>query len=199
VCGARAETIVVPTRRDAPTRHFFRKAVAPAPKPPTMPRPNHRQKNVMGVRLDAFGVRQHRVMSSRQAAVALGTRKGGLHSAAKGVAHRWTSEGARKAALKSWKRRKFNRRINARVGMKAKRRPPLWREPLRVHYAATPTRGIWYDLALQQWFRWVADPDGGDPTKHRLSERAALTALGHLPSKAGYIPDTVTPVIRKKR
>jgi aldehyde:ferredoxin oxidoreductase len=122
-------------------------------------------------------------MSSRTAAQVLGGQKGGLKSAALGTAYRWTTETARKAAVKSWtKRRKFNKRIGTRVGMKTNRRPRLWREPLRQYYAENMTRHITYNLFSGQWYR----------LGRIVSERAALTALGHLSTVRGFIPDSVT-------
>lgn len=175
---------------------------------PTCP-PDHHRKVVMAVRLRGTGTPEHMTMSSRKAAQMLGAQKGGLAIAAAGTAHRWTSESARKAAVKSWtKRRKFNKRIGARVGMKTNRRPNLWREPLRAYYREHPTRGV----------QWVAHPIGHaaqsvrvgdtvmygywkrvypDGTERHISERAALTALGHLSSKRGFIPDSVMAVKRK--
>lgn len=188
---------------------FFRKGLvanAPPrpPKPVRPPAPDHKRKIVMGVRISATGKREHRTMSSRKAAWVLAGQKGGLTSAASGKSHRWNSETARKAAIKSWtKRRKFNKRIGARVGMVAKKRTGLWREPLRAYYAQHPTRGITW--IPQVWFSadtptnsgyWArVNADGGE---RRLSERQALTALGHLKSSKGYIPDTITPVPRRR-
>jgi hypothetical protein len=137
---------------------------------------------------------EHKTMASRKAAQVLGGQKGGLKSSANGTAHRWTPETARKAAIKSWtKRRKFNRRIMARVGVKANRAKGLWREPLRAYYAENPTRGITYYMDVKAWFRQ------GTPTvqARELSERAALTALGHLSTDRGFIPDSITPVHRR--
>lgn len=168
---------------------------------PTKPVPDHRRKIVMGVRVNALGVREHKTMSSRHAAIVLGGQKRGMAAAASGKAHRWTSETARKAARKSWtKRRKFNKRIGARVGMKANRRKPLWREPLRAYYAENPTRGIRYSPSTKLWLREMFDistTEGKLGTFSRaISERAALTALGHLASSGGFIPDSITPVPR---
>lgn len=177
------------------SRSFFRKArnVAHAPKPPKRIVPNHKRKVVMGVRLTGTGVQEHKTMSSRKAAQVLGGQKGGLKSSSLGTAHRWTPEEARKAAIKSWtKRRKFNKRINARVGMVANRRPGLWREPLRAYYAENPTRGITCERDVCSGWEWARD---GRP----ISERAALQALGHLKSPRGYIPDSITPVIHPSR
>jgi hypothetical protein len=141
---------------------------------------------------------EHKTMASRKAAQVLGAQKGGLKVSALGTAHRWTSETARKAAIKSWtKRRKFNRRIMARVGVKANRAKGLWREPLRAYYAENPSRNIqWVSHfgagSVGHWNRTYADG-----TVRTISERAALTALGHLSTDRGFIPDSITPVHRK--
>jgi hypothetical protein len=146
----------------------------------------------MGVRRTAVGTREFKTMSSRKAARVLGGQRGGLQAAVSGKAHKWTTETARKAAHKSWtKRRKFNKRIGTRVGMVVNKRKPLaprafWRE----YYAENPTRGISCVYIGLGW-EWVRE---GRP----ISERAALIALGHLKSSRGYIPDTITPVPRQK-
>jgi hypothetical protein len=176
-------------------RQFFRKgisakAVVRPPKPEPVRPPDHKRKIVMAVRLRGTGTMEHKTMASRKAAQVLGAQKGGLKSSALGTAHRWTTETARKAAIKSWtKRRKFNRRIMARVGVKANRAKGLWREPLRAYYAENPTRGIWYDKESKTWSRL--------DVSRLISERAALTALGHLSTDRGFIPDSITPVHRK--
>jgi hypothetical protein len=172
------------------TRQFFKRGrIAKAtPKPPKPPKPpDHRDKLVMGTRVTELG-KKTQAMTSAQAARVMHGRRCGLLAAERGTAYRWTSETARKAAVKSWtKRRKFNHRIGTRIGVKAARRAPCWREPLRQYYAENPTRGITFNTFTQQWYR----------DNRIVSERAALVALGHLPSKAGYIPDTIQPIYRK--
>ena len=67
---------------------------------------------------------QYRAMSSREYAMQLGRQKGGQIAQARGTAHRWTSEEARKAARKVWKTRwKMNKRIGIRLGRPAKNLP----------------------------------------------------------------------------
>lgn len=174
------------------TRRFFLKGVAAkaTPKPPKpAPPPDHRGKLVMGTRITEMG-KTTKGMSSAQAARVMSGRRCGLLAASRGTSHRWTSETARKAAVKSWtKRRKFSKRIGTRVGMKAARRPAQWREPLRAYYAEVPTRGITFNTFTQEWYR----------DNRKVSERAALVALGHLPSKAGYIPDSIKPLWRRNQ
>lgn len=182
------------------SRQFFKKArlVVPKPKVVKPPKPDHKRKVVMGVRTTATGTLEHKAMSSRKAAQILGGQKGGLRIAALGLAHRWTSETARKAARKSWdKRRKFNKRIGRRLGDPANRRPKLWREPLRAYYAENVTKGIGYVRETKTWGRFHVV--GGALTVRCISERAALIALGHLKSPRGYIPDTITPITRKSK
>lgn len=191
-------------KNNNPRSYFLKglrtKAVVAArpPKPPPVRPPDHHRKVVMGVKLHPTGKREHKTMASRKAAQVLGGQKGGLKSSNLGTAHRWTTETARKAAIKSWtKRRKFNKLIQARVGMRANRRAPLWRAPLRAYYAENPTRGIQFiPVFWQNWLGpcWIRTT--GDITR-QISERAALTALGHLRSSSGYIPDTITPVVRR--
>jgi hypothetical protein len=186
------------TRRECPACHhycYYRCRYCGYVRP-IKPKPDHRRKTVMGVRFTATGVREHKTMSSRKAAQVLGGQKGGLAIAAAGTAHRWTPETARKAAVKSWtKVRKFNKRINARVGVKANRRKALWRAPLRAYYAENPTRGIHFENSFLG-ARWLRTSHG---ITREISERAALTALGHLSSPRGYIPDSITPVPRTGR
>lgn len=164
-------------------------------RPITRP-PDHKRKLVMAVRFRPTGTPEFKTMSSRKAAKVLGGQRGGLRSAANGRAHRWTTESARKAAIKSWtKRRKFNKRIQARVGVAAHRRTALApRAFWRAYYAENPTRGIQSCPETQQWFRIHADG-----TSREISERTALQALGHLKSPRGYIPDSITPVPRTGR
>lgn len=167
---------------------------------PITRKPDHHRRIVMGVRLTAHGTREFKTMSSRKAAWVLGGQKRGLTAAASGKAHRWTSETARKAAIKSWtKRRKFNGRIGARVGMvKNMRKPLMPRAALRAYYAENPTRGITYrpdtELWVRECFAWP-----GNLTHRPISERAALQALGHLKSPRGYIPDSITLVKNRNR
>lgn len=181
-----------------PTRHFFRKAVAP---PPKIRRPKHKGKIVM-VQL---GSGQTTIMASGKVASQIGSSKGGLTSAARGVAHRWTPEEARKARLRSLG--KLCKRIGVRVGMRSKRRPQVKRAPLRqLHSYPNVVEGIWYDLQQKTWFtRNTAYNSPLDQTVYgrTLSERAALTRLGYLPSKRkGFVPTSTTkiqPITRKKR
>jgi hypothetical protein len=175
----------------AATRQFFKRGIAAkhTPKPPKPVRPNHKGKAVVGTRITELGKRT-KILSSGHTANVLNGHRCGLLAADRGTAHRWTSETARKAAIKSWtKRRKFNKRIGTRIGVKAARRQSVFRQPLRDYYAETPTRGITFNAFTQTWYR----------NNRIVSERAALVALGHLPSAASYIPDTVTPIIRKNR
>lgn len=109
----------------------------------------------------------------------------------RGVAHVWTSETARTAAIASWRKRgKLNKRINKRLGRPSKNRPRVMRQPLRDFYESRRVGGI-------QYHRRMLDPhpktgalgywtcDNGDRV---LSERQALIKLGHLPSQHGWVP-----------
>lgn len=125
--------------------------------------------------------------------MAMGRRKGALKMAEEGTAHRWDSETARKAALKSWKSRRMNKRIGVRVGLKAARKKPLWRAPLREYYAEHPTKGIWFDHDCACWWRRVS----GEP--YVISERQALNVLGHLCERGTFVPDSITPLQRGKK
>src|SRR5262245_36847124 len=122
-----------------PTRSYFRKARLPRPpKPVKPPKPPKPAPLSMGTATNALG-KTVQVVNTHKALAAMGARKHALKLWAEGRAYKWDSEAARKAAKKSWKRRRFNRAIGARVGMKANRRKPLWRPPLREYYADNPT------------------------------------------------------------
>ena len=109
-----------------------------------------------------------------------GRSKGGYSIQASGKAHRWTSESARQAALKGWKRKRFSPfkgREGIRMGVAVHRRPRLCYRELREQYADCPTGRIRYHRARQEWQMacpcWVI--------LRVLSERQALRYLGHLP------------------
>ena len=97
-------------------RHYFAKAIAPPP--PRMPRPQHTGQKVV-VQLPNG---QTRITSSAKWARLQGSVKGAATLHARGLAHRWTSEEARAAALKSWKHKgRFIHRIGRRIGRASKR------------------------------------------------------------------------------
>lgn len=175
------------------TRHYFIKAVAPVPPPP----PEDMTELVMATRLDPVtGKTQHRAMSRRQAVHQQAVAKGGQVAHAKGHAHRWTSQQARRAALRRWKGRKVWKRTGLRIGEKAKRRPSVRRAPLRVLYTMKPVQGIWYD-PLVGWRRRVTS--GKKVLTYCISERTALERLGYIPAKTprkGFVPDAMTKVVR---
>jgi hypothetical protein len=155
-----------------PTRHYFKKAIAPV-KPPKVRRPNHKGKLVMvEIKPNLW-----RTMSSREYAMQLGRSKGGLTAAARGTAFRWTSEQATKAIKKCWaKRWGKGSRIGVRLGRPAKLRPAIDRIALRAQYSICAKNGIFFDVGSQKWWRgyWEGEPP------RVLSERQALTILGHL-------------------
>lgn len=112
-----------------------------------------------------------------------GRSKGGKRRVELGMpGHRWTSETARKVALRYWKQRKKRKRYPASCGRKV-RRKNVKRQPLRIRYSVYPPvnqERVWCLPATREWF--VVGQDG---RYYPLSERAALRRLGHLPPLAG--------------
>lgn len=124
----------------------------------------------------------------------VGNAKGGQTTAARGTAHKWTSETARKAANKLWRTRM--RKVNGiRIGVPAKRRARTDRKALREQYAGGPYTyhahdavnydGIYYHFASAGWY---VREEGGDRS---IGEVTALRKLGHLPSPYRPIPHKV--------
>lgn len=135
---------------------------------------------------------QSRVMPAIVWAQMAGRSRGGTTSHLRGVRPCWTTETARKAALKRWGPKGRNRLYKGRrVGLKSKRRAAIDHAALRVAYTVRynpatsplPLGRIFFvphPLRLQ-WFEVTA-------TGYRcLSERTALTKLGHLPSPRKHL------------
>jgi hypothetical protein len=174
------------------TRQFFRKAHL-LDKQPKQPRPNHYAKRVQ---VTFQGDPQSKLMSSREAALRVGRSKGGYSLHAKGKAHKWTSETARKAAKKLWRTRWRAMRAGGktigspiRIGRPAMKRAAVDHQAMRVKYAfniAAPGQpSAWYDPFGHTWW------DRGQ----QISERTALRRLGHLPyPRKDPVPLTVRPV-----
>lgn len=124
---------------------------------------------------------QSRMMASNEAARQLGRSKGGRVAHERGTRYCWTPEQARAAANKLWRTRwRMNKRIGTRLGRPSKYRPRLNRVVLRQYYANNPTLGITFNNSEQSWF----------VNGLRISERTALTRLGHKPPprKRGLVP-----------
>lgn len=138
---------------------------------------------------------QSHLMSSAEAAMQLGRSKGGRTAHLRGTRYCWTSEQARKAALKAWKTRwRLSKRLNIRLGRPAKLRARVNRAQLRAYYATTPYLGIWYSPKTG-WHQRTSEGDS------RLTERTALIRLGHLPPprKRGFVPvDTGIPIAAQR-
>jgi len=120
--------------------------------------------------------------------------KGGRTAQAKGTAHRWTSETARKAAKKLWATRW--RKVNGmRIGVPAKKRASVDRQALRERYknGRTETSAITYEGFIEGGHVW-AECDG--VSIRPISERTALRKLGHLPSPTPAIPLRVVTRIK---
>lgn len=183
-----------------PTRHYFTKAIAP---PPKVKKPSKASitKGHIGKRvIITLPNGQTRIMSSRDAALAMGRSKGGLSTHAKGKRHTWTSESGSKAAKKLWRTRwRYLHSIGGRIGMPTKRAKAVKRAPLRLLYAHHLTNGISYTGTEFGKHIWVEV--GADGICRRLQEVTALRKLGHLPTTSGLIPTpaTMAPFMYKPR
>lgn len=154
-----------------PTRQFFQRGIAAkvAPKPPEPPRHKPKPGTVQVELSDGT----FRVVSNAYAHRILGSCRAGQIAAVKGQ-NAFTSETGRKAILKRW-RKHPQTRLGIRRGQRLRiAKPYVNHAAMRELYALNPTRGIQYSPALKVWTR---TDDLGTRT---LSERAALTALGHL-------------------
>lgn len=139
--------------------------------------------------IGATGKKISRYMHALEAVRQQGRSKGGFAIQASGKAHRWTSESARKAALKSWK---VKGRIATRIGVRVGRshvRPKVRndRKALRGVYTANIVKNIQYDPVFKNWLDMSDVP-------RVISERQALTRLGHLKNHKGYIPESILEV-----
>lgn len=164
-----------------PTRTFFNKGRALALRPPKVKPPPKRkipERAYITVEApDGKGVRQYR---TRYVNNKLASQKGGQTAQARGTGHRWDSESASKASKKVWRTRwRVNKRLGVRVCRKPKNRPTVSHVELRGFYANNPVKGIVYGTDTG----WLLTDAHGT---RRISERTALTRLGHLPST--YIP-----------
>ncbi len=161
------------------SRHYFKRAVEPAPKPPKVKRPNHKGKNVLVEMTPGHWV----AMKSSEYAMQIGRSKGGLAAQASGKAYKWTSEEATKAIKKCWKVKwSKGSRIGVRLGRPAKLRPAIDRVALRKKYAydLSYAAEISYLELSKQWYR--------RSTNTVISERQALTVLGHLAGMHARVP-----------
>ncbi len=176
-------------------RGFFRKAVALRDKVKGVKvrPPSHKGKIVWTRRQVGTGF-EYRYMSSAEAAKQRGRRNAGLL----GRGHRWSSEEARAAALKSW--RKHGRPgpyTGRRLGRKLACAKRVKRQPFRDLHEGRWFRGYRYDPSERQWWRGI--PDTAPVLGRRVAERTALRNLGYLPKPGGYVPDEVHPVERKNK
>lgn len=109
----------------------------------------------------------------------------GQTAQAKGRGYQWTSDTARAAARKRWKRHPMTAR-GYRKGQRFTRRPNVQRAPLREKYALPPSANtpIRYRPSDNCWE--LSDALG----TRTISERTALRKLGYLPGPT----DRVLPV-----
>lgn len=178
------------------SQRFFRKAIhAPwAPKPPKVY--EFRALTALGTRYKPDGGPQYRLMDMGKAQQAMGGRRGGKQAWLNGRANKFNSISGRKAARRRWDRYSpINGHIGVRLGLRANRRPAVNHASLRVFYTAHPTYGVWFDWEDQRWYAGV--------DAHPISERTALTRLGHLKPQKGrersFIPDTIKPMVSGKQ
>lgn len=107
----------------------------------------------------------------------------GQTAQAKGLGYQWTSDTARAAARKRWKRHPMTAR-GYRKGQRFTRRPNVKRAPLRKAYSTSPINGIQFHTSSASWT--ISDALG----TRTISERTALRKLGYLPGPT----DRVLPV-----
>jgi hypothetical protein len=141
----------------------------------------------------AQGVKEGRPYNIAMSAEEVGRQQARSKGGSRGKGHKFTSEDARKAALRLWAKR-WRLVKGVRVGKPAYRRPAVRRAPLRAFYAKFPTNGVRYDPVENIWVRKV-----GEGWPRTISERTALRHLGHLPyyvnDRKGLIPEVVIPVV----
>jgi len=176
-----------------PTRHFFRKAVAPPPKPPcdSKKRKYHKRQTAIAENLDPLtGSRVVRRMDAGSAYRRIAASKAGKASQASGNANRFTSESGSKASKKLWKTRQ--RMVNGiRIGVKLSgRKKHLNRIDLRKLYVENPKHGIRcvdQTPSAPVWER-IDEPSG---VFLRISERTALIRLGYMKKLLRFVPTSV--------
>lgn len=137
---------------------------------------------------------QTRTMAARRYAHLKAAQKGGQTSALRPNAGRFTSESARKTALKRWNgRHRLNKPLGIRLGTRRKfSRPMLDRRALRVLYSRAPRLGIRYLPVTQEWIREIPDMT----RSVIISENTALRRLGHLPyARKNWVPDNTITIV----
>jgi hypothetical protein len=175
------------------SRSFFRKAVALRDKPAKVR--GHRRVSLKGNLVwtrTKVGTRYvHRYMTEAQARMKQGAQKMGRSPRA----HRWTSEEARKAALKSWKKKgRKGPYTGRRLGRKLARAKAVDREPFRILHSDRWFLDYMYATAQKQWYKLRKDPYAW---VQQVSERTALRNLGYLPKPSGHVPEEVHKVTRR--
>lgn len=162
-------------------------------KPAPLPLPNY----IVVPKPDGKGVHH---INGTFAARQIGRSKGANRLHELGLAHRWTSEEARKVAKKLWSTRwRMNKHIKKRIGRPSKHRAPINHANMRARYTDNPECGIHYAAHSGRWLSGVGDD------AREISERTALIRLGYLPSshsRQGYVPrlpDGSYPIVRPTR
>lgn len=150
---------------------------------------------VLGVADTATGSQKVRLMTAKQARQRMAGHKAGRTTAARPSVGRFDSEMAQRASRKLWTK-KYPLKKGIRLGLPALKRKKVSenRAALRIKYAESPTLGITYRVEDAVWVI-LADVDGQERV---ISERSALTKLGHLSSRSSFIPTSVRVVRRRK-
>ncbi len=167
--------------KGGPTRQYFTKSHQnPRPVKPVKPTPEPQPQFVQFVLPDGT----HRRFDTKALGKKKAQSKGALRLAELGLAHRWTPETARKAVNKRWRtRNRMNKRIGKRIGLPSRNRKVVDRVALRAQYDVQhhySQRGIYYGGPIVGWYRLLV---GGHIRP--ISEKWALTYLGHLGSQKG--------------
>lgn len=164
---------------------------------PRAPRPSYKERKAVS-QTTVAGVKLSRVTTLKYALMQDARSRGGLAAAAKQASHRWTSEEAREAALKSWRKRGRLRGRSGtqdppiRLGRRVAKAKPIDRAYLRAWHTVYCIKGIYFDAMVKQWYRKI-------PALHVISERHALRTLGYLRQKTQMIPETFREVTTGKR
>jgi hypothetical protein len=181
-----------------PTRHFFRKAIAPPPKPPKDQKQRRYSKRQLVVAENIHpltGKRVVRFLSASAAARKVAASIAGKASQASGRANRFTSESGSKASKKLWTTRQ--RKVNGiRIGNKLtgwKKGQRLDRMALRKLYHEHPKHGIkcvYQSAVAPAWER--TDPTTGVTSP--ITERTALIRLGYMKQYLRFVPTSIRMV-----
>lgn len=188
------------------TRHFFRKAIAPPPKPPCESHARKYPKHQLVIAENIHPLTGKRVVRRLDASTAfrkIAASKAGIASQASGRANRFTSESGRKASKKLWTTRQ---RMSVRPGPPGKvpntpirignkltgwkKGQRLDRIAIRSLYAMTPKHGIRCVDQNPKHPVWERKHPEWD-VHIRITERTALIRLGYMKHLLRFVPTSV--------